>query len=126
VVAREIDEQTHLGEVYMRSLMRSQLRLAVVALTIVGLFIAGLPLAFHVAPSFAEARVVGISVPWLLLGFAVYPIFVLIGWIYVRHAEHNEARFAELAAEPADEIELSWAGGAAVVPVDESRSPQIQ
>ena len=106
VVAHEINEQTLLGEVYMRSLVRSQLRLAVVVLTILGLFVAVLPLAFHFAPSLAEIEVMGIPVPWLVLGFVVYPAFVSMGWVYVRHAERNEARFAELAEVPPDSIGL--------------------
>jgi hypothetical protein len=37
--------------------------------------------------------------PWLLLGFVVYPVLVLLGWRYVRRAERNERNFADLLSE---------------------------
>jgi len=33
---------------------------------------------------------------WLLLGVLVYPLLVLLGWVYVRRAELNERHFADL------------------------------
>ena len=93
---QEIDEETSIGEVYMRSLMRSQLRLAlevVVALTVT---VGGLPLVFAVFPQINDAAVMGIPLPWILLGIAVYPVLFLLGWIYIRQSERTERDFAEL------------------------------
>lgn len=95
-VARDIDEQTRLGEVYIRSLMRAQLRLAIMVGAGLGFLLAGLPLLFAVVPPVREARVFGMPLPWLLLGFLVYPLLVAGGWLYVRHAERNEREFARL------------------------------
>jgi len=40
--------------------------------------------------------VLGLPVPWLLLGVVVYPALLGLGWVYVRRAERNERDFAEL------------------------------
>lgn len=95
-VASEIDAQTSLGEVYMRSLIRSQLRLAVGVTLTLALTLGMLPLLFRFVPGSGRATLFGIALPWLLLGFVVYPALVLLGWLYVRRAERNEQRFADL------------------------------
>jgi hypothetical protein len=95
-VEREIDEQTALGEVYVRSLMRAQLRLAAVVLGTLALTLGMLPLLFAVAPASGRATIVGVPLPWLLLGFVVYPALVGVGAFYVRQAERNEREFADL------------------------------
>ncbi|WP_426563906.1 hypothetical protein ACPPVT_21425 [Angustibacter sp. McL0619] len=93
---REIDEQTDLGEVYMRSLLRSQLRLALSVLAALSVLLGGLPLLFAVAPSVADAHLFGLPLPWLLLGVLVYPMLWLAARFYVRQAERNEAEFADV------------------------------
>lgn len=95
-VTREIDEQTGLGEVYMRSLVRSQLRLGLGVCAVLGVLVGGLPLLFGLVPELREARVGGLPLAWLLLAGLVYPVFVLCGWWYVRQAERNERDFADL------------------------------
>lgn len=95
----DIDAGTRLGDVYMRSLLREQLRLALGALVAVGVTIGLLPLAFHLAPGLSEVRLAGIPLGFWLLGVAVYPVLVLVGWLYVRRAERNEADFAEIVSE---------------------------
>jgi hypothetical protein len=92
----EIDEQTALGEVYMRSLLRSQLRLALVVLAATAVLLGGLPLLFALVPAVTEARVLGLPLPWLLLGVLAYPMLWLAAWYYVRHAERNESEFADV------------------------------
>ena len=94
--ASEIDAQTDLGEVYMSSLLRSQLRLALLVLTALAVLVAGLPLLFTVAPALVDVHVVGVPLPWLLLAGGVYPFLLLLGWLYVRAAERNERDFAEV------------------------------
>jgi hypothetical protein len=63
-VAREIDAQTGVGEVFVRSLV--------------------------------STHVVGVPLPWLLLGGLVYPALVALGWFYVRQAERVEREFSDL------------------------------
>ena len=91
-----LDEDDHVGELLVRSLVRAQLglglRLAAVYLSLLG----GLPLLFAVLPSTRDAQVLGLPLPWLLLGALVYPVLALGGWLYVRLAERHERDFAEL------------------------------
>jgi len=95
-VEREIDEQTALGDVFMRSLMRSQLRLAGVVLGTLALTLGMLPLLFAVVPAAGRADIGGVPLPWLLLGVVVYPALVGLGAFYVRQAERNEREFGDL------------------------------
>ncbi|WP_371811213.1 hypothetical protein [Aeromicrobium sp. CFBP 8757] len=95
-VRQEIDESTGIGEIYMQSLIRSQLRAAIaVALTLV-LSIGALPLTFMAFDTVTEFRVLGVPAPWLILGVAVYPGLFGLGWVYIRQAERAERDFAEL------------------------------
>lgn len=88
--------ETRLGGVYMRSLLREQLRLAWWVLGALTLGVGALPLLFWAAPALAGVHLVGVPLPWLLLGVAVYPFLLALGWWYVVRAERNERDFAEL------------------------------
>jgi len=95
-VRHEIDEQTILGEVYMRSLVRLQLRLAIGVCLIFTVLLGGLPLILTLEPQLSDVHVLGLPLPWLLLGVVVYPVLIAAAWLYVRQAERNERDFAEL------------------------------
>lgn len=92
----QIDAETQLGEIYLRSLVREQLRLALGCLAALAISVGSLPLLFWLLPGHAEIRVLRVPLPWLLLGMAVYPLLALLGWLYVRAAERNEDDFADL------------------------------
>ena len=94
--AHEIGEQTPLGQVYMGSLIRAQLRLAVLVLGVVGALLLGLPLLFATVPELGTVRPLGLPLPWLLLGIVVHPALIAAAWFFVRQAERNERDFAEL------------------------------
>ena len=66
-VRREIDEQTIVGDVYMRSLIRLQLRLAVGVCLIFAVLLGGLPLVLALQPRLATVHLLGLPLPWLLL-----------------------------------------------------------
>ena len=103
VGTREIDAETALGEVFMRSLLREQLALAARVLVALGLTVGLLPVLFHLVPSLGDVRVGPVPLAWLLLGALTYPWLVLLGWFYVRRAEHNERDFADLVGSVAPE-----------------------
>jgi small-conductance mechanosensitive channel len=92
---REIDEQTRVGEVYMSSLIQSQLRLALVVIAGTAVILGSLPLLFFLVPVTRTLGVFGIPLPWLLLGVVVYPVVYVAARIYVRNAERIEAEFTE-------------------------------
>jgi hypothetical protein len=98
--AREIDVQSQVGEVYLRSLLRTQLRLGLTVLLVLAVLVGGLPLAFWLLPDVMSTRVLGMPLAWGLLGFVVYPVLVLLGWWYVRAAERNEAAFTDVVERP--------------------------
>jgi hypothetical protein len=91
----ELKEQTEVGEVLLRSLTRAQLMLAVRVFAVFGFFLLGLPALFATYPDLAGFRVLGLPLPWLVLGAAVYPLLVLLALLYVRQAERNERDFVE-------------------------------
>ena len=95
----DIDAETRLGGMYMGSLLREQLRLAIWVLGVLALTVGLLPLVFHLAPGLSDVHLLGLPLGWLLLGVAVYPWLLALGWVYVRRAERNEADFAELVSE---------------------------
>lgn len=97
--AGELDRATRLGGVYLGSLLRSQLWLAARVLGALVALVATLPLVFHLAPGLSAVSVAGLPLAWVLLGGVVYPVLVLLGWVYVRAAERNERAFAELMSE---------------------------
>jgi len=101
-VAAEIDARTELGAVYMRSLVRSQLRLAVGVVLVLAATLGAVPLAFTLAPSLGHVELLGVPVAWLVLGVLAYPFLVGLAIAYVRRAERNEAAFRDLldAREP--------------------------
>ena len=93
--AAEIDELTRLGEVYVQSLIRAQLRLAGYVVLLLAATLGLLPVAFRVLPV-GRLHVVGVPLPWLLLGVAVYPWLLWLARWYVRRAERNEDAFEDL------------------------------
>jgi hypothetical protein len=95
----DIDTETRLGGVYLGSLLREQLRLALRILAALALTVGALPLVFHLAPGLAGVHLLGVPLPWLLLGVAVYPFLLFLGWRFVRRAERIERDFAELLSE---------------------------
>jgi len=92
----EIDQSTAVGEVYIRSLMRAQLRSALGIVLVLMATVGALPAAFAFIDGFAEITLAGVPLPWLVLGVGVYPWMLLLGWIYVRRAERTERAFARL------------------------------
>ena len=91
-----LDDSATVEEIYVRSLLRAQLRLA---LRLLGLVAAGailVPLAFYLRPDLAQRTVLGLPLAWVVLGVAVYPFLFAVGWRYLRGAERNERDFADL------------------------------
>ncbi|MET9317054.1 hypothetical protein ABZX12_34990 [Kribbella sp. NPDC003505] len=92
---REIDEQTRLGQVYMQSLIQSQLRLTLAVIGGVVLVLGSIPLLFWLVPPARTLSVFGLPLPWVILGILVYPVVYVAARIYVRNAERIEAEFTE-------------------------------
>ncbi|WP_448006488.1 hypothetical protein [Agromyces bauzanensis] len=87
--------------VYVRSLIRSQLRLGVVMAVgfVAATAVFVLAIALAPAPVLDETFVAGVPLSWLLLGVGVYPLAITVGGLYVRAAARNEARYRSLAED---------------------------
>ncbi|WP_442933536.1 hypothetical protein [Micromonospora sp. CPCC 206060] len=96
----ELAQQTRVGEALVRGLVRAQLALALRLSLVVLIGLGGLPLLFAVAPAVGRARLLGIPLPWLLLGVVSFPFLVAVGWAYVHLAERNEQDFTDLVERP--------------------------
>ncbi len=92
----ELEDQTSVGEVLVRQLVRVQLLLSLRLMLLTVVVLGAIPIAFFLIPSLGTTTVLGLNLPWLLLGLAVYPFFVAVAWSYNRGAERNEQDFAEM------------------------------
>jgi uncharacterized membrane protein len=106
-VQQEIDESTGIGEVYVRSLVRSQLRAALTVVTTLMLTLGALPVVFWLLEDLGKLTILGVPLPWVVLAVAVYPGLVLLGWLYVRQADKSERDFAALV-HPVDPSIERW------------------
>jgi hypothetical protein len=95
----EVQEQTEVGEVMVRALVRAQLGLAVRVAGVVALVACAIPLLFAAFPSLGDVAVWGVRLPWLVLGLAACPALLLAGWLYIRLAERTEQEFVDLSEE---------------------------
>ncbi|MER7440327.1 hypothetical protein [Micromonospora avicenniae] len=96
----ELAQQTRVGEALVRGLVRAQLALALRLSLVVVIGLGGLPWLFAIAPSVSRVTVLGVKLPWLLLGVASFPFLIGVGWAYVRLAERNEQDFTDLVQRP--------------------------
>lgn len=92
----ELEDQTGVGEVLVRQLVQVQRKLSIRLMLITVLVLASIPLAFWLVPSLGTVAILGMRLPWLLLGLAVYPFFVVVAWSYNRSVERKEQDFADM------------------------------
>ncbi len=95
-MGREIDEQTQLGEVYLQSLVATQLRLGLAVAALVLIPLVSLPLLFTWWTDAGRFALGPLALPWWLLGVAIYPTLVCAAWWYARASARNERDFTEL------------------------------
>ncbi|MEV6635214.1 DUF485 domain-containing protein [Actinoplanes sp. NPDC051470] len=96
----DLAEQTPVGEALVRGLVRAQLALALRMALVVVTGLGALPLLFAVAPAVGSIRILGVNLPWLLLGVLSFPFLFAVGWVYVRWAERNEQDFTAVIRRP--------------------------
>lgn len=96
---REVAEDSDAGRIFIRSLIRSQLRLALVVACGFLVILAVIALFLVYGPGVAETRIFGIPLDWLVLGAGIYPVIGLSAWLYNRAAARNEARYRDLVED---------------------------
>jgi fatty acid desaturase len=91
------DAATEADEIYVRSLIRGQARIALLVGVTTGVLLGGLAVLGAFWPAADRTRIAGLPVPWLVLGLGIYPVLLALGWLAVREAERNEDEFRTLA-----------------------------
>lgn len=94
---RELSEYTPVGELYVRELMRGQLRLGLAVTAVLALLVIVPPIAL--AGPLAGVRVLGVPVAWPLLCGLLPLAFTLLTWAYVHRVELRERDFEALVAD---------------------------
>ncbi|QNO38737.1 hypothetical protein H4J02_00560 [Protaetiibacter sp. SSC-01] len=82
---------------YIRSLIRSQLRLGIVCAIAFVVVLIAVPLVFALVPGLDTVDVGGVPVSWIVLGAGLFPVLIAVAALYVRTATRNEARYRSLA-----------------------------
>lgn len=91
---KEVQEGTAVGDLLRRDLIRSQLKVTL-RFALLTVFVLGSLPAVLVLPEIGRLHVLGLRVPWLLLGLLVYPFLVGVAWRYTRVADRVEQNFAD-------------------------------
>jgi hypothetical protein len=79
----------------MHSLIQSQLRLTLAVIAGVVVVLGSIPLLFWLVPPTRTLSILGLPLPWVILGILVYPVVYVAARGYVRRAERIEAEFTE-------------------------------
>jgi hypothetical protein len=91
----DVQEGTAVGELLRTNLIGLQLSVALriggLAVLVLGL----LPAVFAFYPELGRTEVLGLRLPWLLLGVLVYPFLLALGWWHTKAAEKVEQNFAD-------------------------------
>lgn len=95
----EVEEQTGVGEMLVRQLIRAQLVVSLLLTVVVIATIGALPLVFFYLDDLGRVSVLGIRLSWLVLSFAVYPFMLAVGWVYVRLADRTEQNFVNMVED---------------------------
>lgn len=93
-LSREVAEQSELGSVVLRSLLRSQFRLAAL---VAGAFLSAVGALWVASAAAGDLPwLPGIPLVWLLIGALPYPAALIAAVAYYRAANRTEQRYAEL------------------------------
>ncbi|MGW7533722.1 hypothetical protein [Amycolatopsis sp. NPDC054798] len=92
----ELEEQTSWGKLLVRDLVKVQLRTSVWLAVLVVVVLGALPALFYFLPAVARFTVIGIPIPWLVLGLLPFPFLFAVGLWYNRLAERHERDFVDM------------------------------
>lgn len=99
----ELQEQTEVGDVLVRGLVRAQLGLALrLGALVLGVMVA-LALLDSAFPAFSAITVFGFRPNWLVLAVLSYPAIYGVGRLYIRLAEQGERDFTRIVEAGEDQ-----------------------
>jgi len=90
------------SEEYLKTVMGRQLRLSVSIASVFVAIIVVVPLLNKFLPDQMNAPFMGFTVSWFILGFAIFPILIVLAMLFVR----NSNRFEDEAVGMVDESTL--------------------
>lgn len=91
----DLQGDSPVGEALRTGLIVDQMRVALRFALLGGLTLGVLPLLFYVVPELGTISILGLRLPWLVLGILVYPFLLGLGWWFTRTAERVEQDFAD-------------------------------
>ena len=92
----ELEEQTSVGEVLVRNLLRAQFKTSMWLAALAALPLVGLPVAFYLSPAFAAMTVFGVRLSWVLIGVLPFALLFGVGVWHNRLAERHEKDFVNM------------------------------
>ena len=95
----EFEEQTAVGDVLIRGLVRAQLGLALRLAFVVVVVLTSVPLLAMVFPWWGSEVVFGVRLAWLVPGAIALPLLYGVGALYVRGARRIERDFTRLVED---------------------------
>jgi O-antigen/teichoic acid export membrane protein len=95
---QELAEGTPHGDVYLGRLIRAQLRLSLLGLGAFGGLVGSLPLLFLLFPSLNEIEPLGVPLPVVILVVPLFPLIVVIGFLYQRRADALDEAFRDVVS----------------------------
>jgi hypothetical protein len=93
---RDLFANDRYAEALLRSLLHAQLGVTLAVLAPAAALLAIYPLLAVLVPRVVTMTLFGLPLTLVILGGAFYPLFVVLGFVYVRLAERTERRFTEL------------------------------
>ncbi len=93
----DLEEQSSVGTALVRGLIRAQLRVAAGLGALTAAFLATIPLLAYLVPAFSRTSLLGVRLPWLVIGVLPFPLLLLVGSAFNRAAERNEREFVTMA-----------------------------
>jgi hypothetical protein len=91
-----LDEESPVNDVALRSLMRAHLRLSLTHISALGVLLLAVPLLLTNVAMLSRHRIIGVPIAWILLGVGMFPMLWLIARSYVRRVEDLEVRTRSL------------------------------
>jgi hypothetical protein len=91
----DVQDPGPVGKLWRDRLVSTQLRIALQVGGVALLWLFLMPALFAAFPAIGEVSVLGIRLPWLLLGFLTYPLLLALGWWFVGSTERSERDFMQ-------------------------------
>jgi uncharacterized membrane protein (DUF485 family) len=104
------------SEEYLKTVMGRQLRLSMSIASVFVAIIVVVPLLNKFLPDTMNAPFMGFTVSWFLLGFGIFPVLILLAWLFVRRSNAFEDEAvamvdqASLRQDESDDREPASAG----------------